>query len=171
MTQLVDWFSSSYVVHCATWLIHFLFLNVVPYGAVQLVHVRTVLGQLGWFFFSDIGDNFQLLGWCKHSRIQGTAWTSHAKLKVIIKYDIWMAEMKNMVMIGGDTLLWISVDTVSRVDSLRTLSHFTSILVNMYCVQWGRWTQGTCGLHFQPRALLSRVSEECCLNLNRGRRD
>jgi hypothetical protein len=58
-------------------------------------------------------------------------------LKVIIKHDICMVELKNRVMIGGDSSLWVSVDTFSMGVSIRTQSHLTWILANMYCVQWG----------------------------------
>ena len=96
----------------------------------------------------------------------------HAE-REFMKHDICIAgiEMKNAVMIGGDTFLWISADSVSKGASLYTLSNFTWVSVNMYFVQWGWWTQGTSGLHCQPHALLSNVSEECCQNLNGGIQD
>lgn len=96
----------------------------------------------------------------------------HAE-REFMKHDICIAgiEMKNTVMIGGDTFLWISADSVSKGASLYTLSNFTWVSVNMYFVQWGWWTQETSGLHCQPHALLSSVFEECCQNLNGGIQD
>jgi len=49
---------------------------------------------------------------------------------------------------------------VAGKGEVRTLSHFTWILVNIYFVQWGWWRQGTSGLYCQPHALLRDVSEE-----------